>query len=71
MPGIFLALTIVSALSFTLALGWVIVQWVHADRDAERAERELAEQLKRIQESRTPAPPTSPKGGTSPAGAEA
>ncbi|MBI2893419.1 MAG: hypothetical protein HYY06_07690 [Deltaproteobacteria bacterium] len=70
MPGIFLALTVVSALSFTLALGWVILQWARADREAERAERELNEQLKRIHESRTPEPPASPAGRTEPAGAE-
>lgn len=54
MPGIFLALTAISGLSFALALGWVIVQWVRADREADRAERELKEQLKRIEDSRRP-----------------
>lgn len=55
MPGIFLALTIISGLSFALALTWVILQWVRADRDAERAERELKEQLERIEAARTAA----------------
>lgn len=54
MPGIFLALTAISGLSFALALTWVIVQWVRADREADRAERELREQLRRIEESRRP-----------------
>ena len=52
MPGVFLALTIFSGLSFALALGWVILQWVRADHEADRAERELREQLERIEKSR-------------------
>lgn len=55
MPGIFLALTIISGVSFALALTWVILQWVRADREAERAERELKEQLRRIEEAKHPA----------------
>ena len=47
MPGIFLALTIVSGLSFALALTWVIIQWVRADRESDRAERELEERMGR------------------------
>ena len=54
MPGIFLALTLISGLSFALALTWVILQWVRADREAERAERELREQLDRIEEAGRP-----------------
>jgi len=54
MPGIFLALTLISGVSFVLALTWVILQWVRADREAERAERELKAQLKRIEEARQP-----------------
>ena len=54
MPGIFLALTLISGVSFVLALTWVILQWVRADREAERAERELKAQLKRIEDARLP-----------------
>lgn len=54
MPGIFLALTIISGISFALALTWVILQWVRADREAERAERELKEQLQRIEDAKRP-----------------
>lgn len=45
MPGIFLALTVISGISFVLALSWVILQWARADRETERAERELAERM--------------------------
>ena len=51
MPGIFLALTILSGFSFAMALTWVVIQWVRADREAERAERELAERLGRLEKA--------------------
>ena len=54
MPGIFLALTLISGVSFVLALTWVILQWVRADREADRAERELKEQLHRIELAKQP-----------------
>jgi hypothetical protein len=60
MPGVFLALTIISGLSFALALTWVILQWVRADREAERSERELREQLDRIEKARHPHLPAQP-----------
>jgi hypothetical protein len=47
MPGIFLALTVISGISFVLALSWAILQWARADREAERTERELAERMGR------------------------
>ncbi len=57
MPGIFLALTVISGISFALALTWVVLQWVRADREAERAERELAQRMGRHTEAPRVAPP--------------
>lgn len=38
MPGLILALTIISGLSFATATGWVILQWSRADREVSAQE---------------------------------
>jgi len=48
MPGIFLALTILSGISFTGALCWAVLQWSRADREVAATERALEERLRDV-----------------------
>ena len=51
MPGIFLALTIISGLSFAVALGWAVRQWSRADREVAASEHSLEERLRDVADS--------------------
>lgn len=48
MPGIFVALTIISGLSFATALGWAILQWSRADREVAATEHSLEQDLQNV-----------------------
>ena len=48
MPSIFLVLTVISGVSFMLALVWVVTEWMKADDWVVEVEEEVSAEIKQI-----------------------